>query len=71
MSVPRNEVDYSGNLDVDTKFNSAENVARMVFQFVSGANVFADAMDKSDEVKLLRLRTRKSEVVIVPGKSSI
>ena len=49
--------------------NSAEDIARMVFAFVAGATVVAEGMDKSDEVKLLRLRTRKNEIVIVPGMS--
>ena len=39
----------------------------MVFAFVAGAETFAQGMDKSDEVKLLRLRTRKNEIVIYPG----
>lgn len=46
---------------------SAENVARMVFSFVSSAKAFTEGMDESDEVKLLRLRTRRNEIVIVPG----
>ena len=41
----------------------------MVFAFVEGAKTFTEGMDKSDEVKLLRLRTRKNEIVIVPGKT--
>ena len=42
----------------------------MVFGFVAGAKAFTEGMDKSDEVRLLRLRTRKNEIVIVPGKAS-
>ena len=41
----------------------------MVFSFVSGAGGFVQGMDKGDELKLLRIRTRKSEIVIVPGRS--
>lgn len=62
----RNE--YSGNGKVEAKGNTAEEIARMVFAFVAGAKAFTECMDKSDEVKLLRLRTRKNEIVIVPGK---
>ena len=40
----------------------------MVFAFVAGAKAFTEGMDKSDEVRLLRLRTRRNEIVIVPGK---
>lgn len=56
--------------DNDTKGNTAEDVARMVFAFVAASKGFAEGMDKSDEVKLLRLRTRKTEIVIVPGRSN-
>lgn len=40
----------------------------MVFSFVSNAGGFVQGMDEGDELKLLRIRTRKSEIVIVPGK---
>lgn len=42
----------------------------MVFSFVSNAGGFVQGMDEGDELKLLRIRTRKSEIVIVPGKVS-
>jgi len=67
----RDEGQYSSNTDVSTKGNSAEDVASMVFAFVTGAKAFTEGMDKSDEVKLLRLRTRKSEIVIVPGRRNL
>ena len=51
--------------------NTAEEVAKMVFSFVSSARLFAEGMDTADDVKLLRMRTRKNEIVIVPGKSSV
>ncbi|KAL8839648.1 MAG: hypothetical protein Q9170_001654 [Blastenia crenularia] len=47
---------------------TAEDVARMVFAFLSAANGFADGMEKGDDAKLLRMRTRKNEIVIVPGQ---
>ncbi len=65
----RSEIDYPGSTKDDHKGNSAEQIARMVFAFVAAANLFTEGIDKSDEVKLLRLRTRKKEIVIVPGKS--
>lgn len=40
----------------------------MVFAFLAASKAFTEGMDKSDEVKLLRLRTRKNEIVIVPGQ---
>ena len=60
---------YPGSTENDKKGNSTEDTARMVFAFVAGAKAFTEGMDKSDEVKLLRLRTRKNEIVIVPGMS--
>lgn len=65
----RSETDHPGNTENDKKGNRAEEVARMVFAFVAGAKAFTEGIDKSDEVKLLRLRTRKNEIVIVPGMS--
>ncbi|KAL8829662.1 MAG: hypothetical protein Q9191_001891 [Dirinaria sp. TL-2023a] len=44
----------------------AEKVARMVFSFMSSAQSFAEGMNASDEMRLLRLRTRRNEIVIVP-----
>lgn len=59
------------NYDTDTTEAPApkpvEDVARMVFSFVSAAGTLAEEMDPEDDLKLLRLRTRKTEFVIVPG----
>ena len=60
--------DYNGISGRDNKGKNVEDVAKMVFLFVSAAGDFAQGMDDGDEVKLLRLRTRKNEIVIVPGK---
>lgn len=64
----RGGAEYSGDGNVEAKGNTAEEVARMVFAFVAGAKAFTEGMDKSDEVRLLRLRTRRNEIVIVPGR---
>jgi hypothetical protein len=45
-----------------------EDVARAVFSFISAAGVLIENMDPEDDLKLLRLRTRKNEMVIVPGQ---
>ena len=47
---------------------SAEEVARMVYSFVSAANDLAKDLEEGDVVQLLRLRTRRAEIVVVPGK---
>jgi len=67
----RSRIEYPGSSEVDTKGNTAEEVARMAFAFIAASKAFSEGMDKSDEVKLLRLRTRKNEIVIVPGKFTI
>ena len=65
----RSRVDHPGSVEGDQKGNSAEDIATRVLAFVAGANSFTEGMDRSDEVKLLRLRTRKNEIVIFPGMS--
>lgn len=60
---------YEVESDENNNKKYAEDVAKMVFSFVSGAGGLVQGMDDEDEVKLLRIRTRKSEIVIVPGQS--
>lgn len=60
-------IEYNGSVEGRTQSNTAEAVAKMVFSFVTSAKAFAEGMDKADEVKLLRMRTRQNEIVIVPG----
>ncbi|KAH7157449.1 hypothetical protein B0J13DRAFT_617543 [Dactylonectria estremocensis] len=43
-----------------------EQFAAMVWNFVNNSGSFVQELDTEDEVKLLRLRTRKQELVIVP-----
>lgn len=46
---------------------SAEAVARLVWNFVKNAGETTEELNgESDEVKLLRLRTKKNELVVVP-----
>lgn len=54
-------------INENSKTKHAEDIARMVFAFVSSAEGFVDSIDEGDDLKLLRLRTRKNEIVIVPG----
>ncbi|KAK3311348.1 uncharacterized protein B0T15DRAFT_72125 [Chaetomium strumarium] len=44
----------------------AEELASMVWRFVGTAGSLVQELDTEDEVKLLRLRTKKQEFVIVP-----
>ena len=51
--------------------HSAEEVAKMAFSLVSAAAVLTNGLEEGDEAQLLRMRTRKYEVVIVPGEHAI
>ena len=51
----------------DSGIHSAEDIASMVWSFLAAAGNLVNELDKEDEVKLLRLRTKKNELVIVPG----
>jgi len=46
---------------------SAEDVARLVFSFVESAGTLVNGLDNEEEVRLLRVRTKKNELVIVPS----
>ena len=61
--------DYDADTTETPASKSIEDVARMVFSFVSAAGALVEDMDPEDDLKLLRLRTRKNEIVIVPGQS--
>lgn len=54
----------------DEEKHGAEEVAKMVFSLVSAAAVLVKGLDDGDEAQLLRLRTRKHEIVVVPGKQT-
>ncbi|KXL47357.1 hypothetical protein M433DRAFT_1192 [Acidomyces richmondensis BFW] len=46
---------------------NAEEVAKLVWNFMKGAGTLVEELNGySDEAKLLRLRTKKNELVIVP-----
>ncbi|KAL8942113.1 MAG: hypothetical protein Q9216_001838 [Gyalolechia sp. 2 TL-2023] len=50
---------------------ATEHIARLVFAFLSAANEFAGGMEKEDDTKLLRMTTRKNEIVIVPDANFV
>ncbi|CUS08206.1 unnamed protein product [Tuber aestivum] len=43
--------------------------AGMVWNFVKSAEEMVCGMDEQDDLKLLRVRTKRHELLIVPGKS--
>ncbi|KAG6994006.1 hypothetical protein G7Y79_00048g084020 [Physcia stellaris] len=66
VNLSVNKEDSTLAVDGVTRDKGAESMAHKVFSFMSQAQAFAEGVDSADEVKLLRLRTRKNEVVIVP-----
>ena len=64
--------DYSNGTDGEEKkkgTRKAEEVARMVYDFVKSAGSMIEELNgEHDEAKLLRVRTKKNELVIVPGE---
>ncbi|KAJ4297494.1 hypothetical protein N0V90_005386 [Kalmusia sp. IMI 367209] len=55
----------------ESGIHSAEDVASMVWSFITAAGSLVEGLDTEDEVKLLRLRTKKNELVIVPDPKFI
>lgn len=64
--------DYANGTDAEVKkrgTRKAEEVARLVYEFVKSAgSMIVELNGESDEAKLLRLRTKKNELVVVPGQ---
>ncbi|KAJ4356006.1 uncharacterized protein N0V89_004032 [Didymosphaeria variabile] len=52
----------------DSAIQSAEDVASKVWAFLTAAWNLVEGLYEEDEVKLLRLRTKKNELVIIPGE---
>lgn len=68
-AAAENDAENYTNGTKESGIQSAEDVARMVWTFVKAAGVLAQGLEKEDDVKLLRVRTKKHELVIVPGIS--
>ncbi|KAK4229055.1 hypothetical protein QBC38DRAFT_453681 [Podospora fimiseda] len=58
--------DSNGNGTAVSHDQAADELAAMVWNFVATAGSLVEDLDTEDEVKLLRLRTKKQELVIVP-----
>ncbi|KAI9751517.1 MAG: hypothetical protein M1815_001088 [Lichina confinis] len=62
-------VEISGSADSEAQVvTRAEEVAGMVWSFVGAAGGLIRGLNEEDDLKLLRLRTKKNEIVIVPGR---
>ncbi|ATZ53701.1 hypothetical protein BCIN_09g04910 [Botrytis cinerea B05.10] len=55
----------------NTESQGIEELASMVWSFAKSAGGLVQGLDVEDEVKLLRLRTKKHELVIVPDTKYI
>ena len=65
--APETATEHNLEVNGQARRQTAEEAAKMVFAFVDSAKAFADGIEHGDEVKLLRMRTKKNEIVIVPG----
>ncbi|KAI5925782.1 hypothetical protein F4810DRAFT_33174 [Camillea tinctor] len=54
------------NASTNNETQAAQELASMVWSFLSSAGSLVEEMDSEDELKLLRLRTKQQELVIVP-----
>lgn len=59
---------FSADANDDTlrENQGVEEMSAMVWNFVKAAGTLVDEIDKEDELKLLRLRTKKQELFIIP-----
>lgn len=53
--------------EADKTKQSGEDVARIVWRFMKATEGIIEELDEEDEVKLLRVRTKRNEIVIVPS----
>jgi dynein light chain roadblock-type len=67
LPAPTDDTEAYTNGRQEGGMQSAEDVAWLVFKFVDAAGTLVDGLDKEEEVRLLRVRTRKNELVIVPS----
>ncbi|ORY67362.1 uncharacterized protein BCR38DRAFT_482982 [Pseudomassariella vexata] len=54
------------NANTNNETQAAQELGSMVWSFLSTAGTLVQELDTDDELKLLRLRTKKQELVIVP-----
>src|ERR1700753_1650048 len=47
---------------------TGEDIARAVWKYVQATEGLVEDMDDEDELRLLRVRTKKNELVVVPSK---
>jgi dynein light chain roadblock-type len=52
----------------DAAAHDAEEIARHVWKFVQASDELVRGMDAEDELRLLRIRTRRNELMIMPSQ---
>ncbi|KAI6406274.1 hypothetical protein MCOR23_002273 [Pyricularia oryzae] len=62
-SFPKEVTSATANSEAS---DGAEQLAAMVWAFIGAAGTLVEDLDTEDELRLLRLRTKKQELVIVP-----
>lgn len=71
-ALPRSSDGQTNGADGDVKKRGtrrAGEVARLVWKFVQSASEMVEELNgEGDESKLVRIRTRRNELVLVPGK---
>ena len=60
--------DNYANGKKESGIQTAEDMASKVWAFLTAAGSLVEGLYEEDEVKLLRLRTKKNELFIIPGK---
>jgi dynein light chain roadblock-type len=66
-SDAQNASNATGNGEVESEGASGTDIARTVWRFVKATEGMVEEMDGDDELKLLRVRTKKNELVVVPS----
>jgi dynein light chain roadblock-type len=51
----------------DSAAKTGEDIARAVWKYVQATEGLVEDMDDDDELRLLRVRTKKNELVVVPS----
>jgi hypothetical protein len=54
--------------EADATTLDGEEIARHVWKFVQASGALVESMDAEDELRLLRIRTRRNELMIVPSQ---
>ncbi|RDL37018.1 uncharacterized protein BP5553_04451 [Venustampulla echinocandica] len=72
LDAPRNTASASTTSDTNTaNEEGVDEFAAMIWSFVNSAGGLVHNLDSEDDIKLLRLRTKKNELVIVPDPKYI